>query len=325
MTSAPAPVELSVVAPVFNDEECLAELHSRLTTVLGALTPSYEIILVDDGSHDASWDVVEALSRKDPRVRGVRLSRNFGQHFAITAGLEATRGQRVVVMDSDLQERPEEIPRFWEKMNEGYEVVFSLRRQRRDSFFKRTTSVLFFVAMNRLTGQRVRGEEGTLSMLDRKVVDAFLRVTDVHRHYLYILRYIGFRQAFVDVEHAERFAGTSSYDLKRMFIHALDGITSQSTRLLQASSAIGFLFVIGAFAQVLWLIYKRKILDQGVEGWASAMVSTWFIGGMVLFSLGVLGLYVGKMFEQTKNRPLFIVAERTYAIGSKVHAPNVDR
>lgn len=325
MTSVSPSVELSVVAPVFNDEECLVELHSRLTTVLSALTPSYEIILVDDGSQDASWSVVEALSRKDPRVRGIRLSRNFGQHFAITAGLEATRGRRVVVMDSDLQERPEEIPRFWEKMNEGYEVVFSRRRKRRDSFFKRTTSVLFFVTMNRLTGQKVRGEEGTLSMLDRKVVDAFLRVTDAHRHYLYILRFLGFRQAFVDVEHAERFAGTSSYNLKRMFIHALDGITSQSTRLLHASSAIGFLFVVGAFVQVLWLVYKRVILDQGVEGWASAMVSTWFIGGMVLFSLGVLGLYVGKMFEQAKNRPLFIVAERTYVTGRKVHAPNLDR
>ncbi len=171
--------------------------------------------------------------------------------------------------------------------------------------------MLFFVIMNWLTGQKVDGEEGTLSMIDRKVVDAFLRVTDAHRHYLYILRFLGFRQTFVDVEHAERFAGTSGYNLRKMFVHALDGITSQSTRLLHASSALGFLFVVGASVQVLWLVYKRLILDQGVEGWASAMVSTWFIGGMVLFSLGVLGLYVGKMFEQTKNRPLYIVAEVT--------------
>jgi dolichol-phosphate mannosyltransferase len=223
-------------------------------------------------------------------------------------------------MDSDLQERPEEIPKLWQKVDEGYEVVFSRRTKRRDSFLKRMTSVLFFVVMNRMTGQKVDGEEGTLSILDRRVVDAFLRVTDAHRHYLYILRYLGFRQAFVDVEHAERFAGTTSYGLKRMFIHALDGITSQSTRLLQASSAIGFLCVAGAFVQVLWLIYKRVILDQGVEGWASAMVSAWFIGGMVLFSLGVLGLYVGKMFEQTKNRPLYIVAERTFTGERKVRA-----
>ncbi len=309
--SAAGTVELSVVAPVFNDVECLDELHRRLTAVVSSLTASYEIVLVDDGSKDASWSAIERLSRDDPRVHGLRLSRNFGQHFAITAGLEACRGQRVVVMDSDLQEQPEEIPKLWQKMNEGYEVVFSRRRQRRDSFFKRVTSVMFFVVMNRLTGQEVDGEEGTLSMLDRRVVDAFLRVTDAHRHYLYILRYLGFRQAFVDVEHAERFAGTSGYGFKKMFIHALDGITSQSTRLLQASSALGFLIVLGAFVQVLWLIYKRVVLDEGVEGWASAMVSTWFMGGMVLFSLGVLGLYIGKMFEQTKNRPLYIVAERT--------------
>jgi dolichol-phosphate mannosyltransferase len=315
-----ASLDLSVVAPVFNDEECLDELHRRLTAVLASLTSSYEIVLVDDGSKDGSWRTIEELSRTDPRVRGVRLSRNFGQHFAITAGLEVTRGHRVVVMDSDLQERPEEIPKLWQKVDEGYEVVFSRRTKRRDSFFKRMTSVLFFVVMNRMTGQKVDGEEGTLSILDRRVVDAFLRVTDAHRHYLYILRYLGFRQAFVDVEHAERFAGTTSYGLKRMFIHALDGITSQSTRLLQASSAIGFLCVAGAFVQVLWLIYKRVILDQGVEGWASAMVSAWFIGGMVLFSLGVLGLYVGKMFEQTKNRPLYIVAERTFTGERKVRA-----
>jgi dolichol-phosphate mannosyltransferase len=236
-----ASLDLSVVAPVFNDEECLDELHRRLTAVLASLTSSYEIVLVDDGSKDGSWRTIEELSRTDPRVRGVRLSRNFGQHFAITAGLEVTRGHRVVVMDSDLQERPEEIPKLWQKVDEGYEVVFSRRTKRRDSFLKRMTSVLFFVVMNRMTGQKVDGEEGTLSILDRRVVDAFLRVTDAHRHYLYILRYLGFRQAFVDVEHAERFAGTTSYGLKRMFIHALDGITSQSTRLLQASSAIGFL------------------------------------------------------------------------------------
>jgi glycosyltransferase involved in cell wall biosynthesis len=317
MTSLTSSIELSVVAPVHNDQECLAELHSRLTVVIGSLTSSYEIILVDDGSHDASWEAIEALSQEDPRVRGVRLSRNFGQHFAITAGLEASRGERVVVMDSDLQERPEEIPRFWEKMDQGYEVVFSRRRNRRDSLFKRTTSVLFFALMNRLTGQGVRGEEGTLSMLDRNVVDAFLRVNDAHRHYLHILRFLGFRRAFVDVEHSERFAGTSSYNLQRMLIHALNGVVSQSTRLLHASSAVGFLFVAGAFVQVMWLIYKRMVLNQGVEGWASAMVSIWFIGGMVLFSLGVLGLYVGKMFEQTKNRPLYIVAEQTYTTGRK--------
>lgn len=318
-------VELSVVAPVFNDAECLDELHRRLATVLSSLTQSFEIVLVDDGSKDDSWPTIERLSREDPRVRGLRLSRNFGQHFAITAGLEATRGNRVVVMDSDLQEQPEEIPKLWQKMDDGYEVVFSRRRQRRDSFFKRTTSVLFFVIMNRLTGQKVDGEEGTLSMIDRRVVDAFLRVTDAHRHYLYILRYLGFRQAFVDVEHAKRFAGTSGYGFRKMVLHALDGITSQSTRLLQASSALGFLIVLGAFVQVLWLIYKRVVLDQGVEGWASAMVSTWFIGGTVLFSLGVLGLYIGKMFEQTKNRPLYIVAERTFGAEAKVPSAVAER
>jgi dolichol-phosphate mannosyltransferase len=325
MTIPSSTIVLSVVAPVFNDEECLEELHRRVSAVASSLTDRHEIVLVDDGSSDGSWTGIEALSRIDPRVRGIRLSRNFGQHFAITAGLEAARGTRVVVMDSDLQERPEEIPKFWDKMNEGYEVVFSRRRKRRDSFFKRTTSVLFFVIMNWLTGQKVDGEEGTLSMIDRKVVDAFLRVTDAHRHYLYILRFLGFRQTFVDVEHAERFAGTSGYNLRKMFVHALDGITSQSTRLLHASSALGFLFVVGASVQVLWLVYKRLILDQGVEGWASAMVSTWFIGGMVLFSLGVLGLYVGKMFEQTKNRPLYIVAEVTEQAGRKVRALGADR
>ncbi len=325
MMRSPGTVELSVVAPVFNDAECLEELHRRLTAVLSSLTQSFEILLVDDGSKDDSWPTIERLSREDSRVRGLRLSRNFGQHFAITAGLEATRGRRVVVMDSDLQEQPEEIPKLWQKMEDGYEVVFSRRRQRRDSFFKRTTSVLFFVIMNRLTGQKVDGEEGTLSMIDRRVVDAFLRVTDAHRHYLYILRYLGFRQAFVDVEHAERFAGTSGYGFTKMLVHALDGITSQSTRLLQASSALGFLIVLGAFVQVLWLIYKRVVLDQGVEGWASAMVSTWFIGGMVLFSLGVLGLYIGKMFEQTKNRPLYIVAERTFGAEAKVPSAVTER
>ncbi len=311
MTDVVQGVELSVVAPVYNDQECLDELHRRLTDNVSKLTSNYEIVLVDDGSVDSSWEGIRRLAAQDPKVRGVRLSRNFGQHYAITAGLEACSGARVVVMDSDLQERPEEIERLWEKMNEGYDVVFSRRKKRRDGLFKRATSVLFFVVMNRLTGQRVSAEVGTLSILSRDVVTAFLKVADVHRHYLYILRYLGFRQAFVDVEHAERFAGTSGYNFRRMVLHAIDGITSQSTRLLQLSSGIGILCVFVAFGQVAWLLYKGIILSEGVEGWASTMVSIWFIGGMVLFSLGVLGMYIGKIFEQTKSRPLYFVAERT--------------
>lgn len=311
MTAPAQTVELSIVAPVYNDQECLEELYRRLTDNVSKLTSSYEIVLVDDGSVDGSWDGIRRLADRDSKVHGVRLSRNFGQHYAITAGLEACRGERVVVMDSDLQERPEEIVRLWEKMNEGYDVVFSRRKERRDGLFKRATSVLFFVVMNRLTGQRVSAEVGTLSIISREVVTAFLKVADVHRHYLYILRYLGFRQAFVDVEHAERFAGTSGYDFRRMVLHAIDGITSQSTRLLQLSSGIGILCVFVALGQVGWLLYKGIILSEGVEGWASTMVSIWFIGGMVLFSLGVLGMYIGKIFEQTKSRPLYFVAERT--------------
>lgn len=306
-----ADVELSVVVPVYNDQECLEELVRQLVPVLEGLAERFEIVFTEDGGRDDSWRTICELAQRDPRVRGQRLSRNFGQHFAITAGLEAARGARVVVMDCDLQERPEEIVRLWQKMDEGHDIVFARRLRRKDGLFKRATASLFYFVINYLSGQDTDGSVGTLSMLRRPVVDAFLRIHDAHRHYLYVLRLVGFRQAYIDVEHSERFAGESSYTLPRLINHALDGITSQSTRLLQLSSLGGLLFVLVAAGQVIWLFYKRLVLNEGIEGWSSLMASIWFVGGVILFCMGIFGLYLGKMFEQTKRRPLYVVAERT--------------
>jgi dolichol-phosphate mannosyltransferase len=306
-------VELSVVSPVYQAEECLGELYRRLTSVLGGLTDAYEIVLVEDCGPDRSWESIRKLAAQDAKVRGLRLSRNFGQHPAIAAGLAASRGQRVVVLDCDLQDPPEVIPQLVAKAKEGFDVVYVRRDKRTDSWFKQSMSRLFFFIMNGLFTVFSEPGLGTFSLLSRQVVSEYLRAADEHSHYLWVLRWLGFRTAVIEVAHAPRFAGASAYSFWKLVSHALDGIVSQSTRLLHISTGIGLLFGIVALVQIVYLIYRKIFWAIGVEGWASLMVVIWLVGGTILFSLGVMGLYLGRMFERTRNRPLFIIHECTDA------------
>lgn len=304
-------VELSVVSPVYRAEECLGELYRRLTTVLRGLTDAYEIILIEDGGPDRSWACIRELAAQDPKVRGLHLSRNFGQHPAIAAGLAASRGKRIIVLDCDLQDPPEVIPLLIAKADEGFDVVYVRRDKRTDSWFKQSMSRLFFFIMNGLFTVFAEPGLGTFSLLSRQVVSEYLRAADVHSHYLWVLRWLGFRTAVIEVAHAPRFAGTSAYSFWKLVSQALDGIVSQSTRLLHISTGIGLLFGVVAGVQIVYLIYRKIFWAIGVEGWASLMVVLWFVGGTILFSLGVIGLYLGRLFERTRNRPLFIIHERT--------------
>jgi dolichol-phosphate mannosyltransferase len=302
--------EISVVVPVYRAAECLDELHRRLTSALVSLGVEYEIILVDDGSGDASGEIIERIAAADPHVVALLLSRNFGQHPAITAGLAESRGRWVVVMDCDLQDPPEEIPRLYRKAVEGYDVVFARRIGRKDPLWKRITSAAWFRLFNALSESSADPAVGNFSVISRQVADEFLRISDVHRHYLIILRWLGFRQAFVDVEHAARFAGNSSYSLRKLMAHSLSGIASQSTNLLYVAIYVGFLFVGLSAVQIVYIVVQKLLYRIGVQGWASLMAVIWLVGGAILFSLGVLGIYLGKVFEQSKQRPLFIVRKR---------------
>jgi dolichol-phosphate mannosyltransferase len=305
------PIRLSVVSPVYQAADCLDEFVERVSAAAARVTGSYEIILVDDGSIDASWARIEDLARRDSRLRGVRLSRNFGQHLAIAAGLSASRGSLVVVMDCDLQDPPELIPELVQKAGEGYDVVSTVRRSRSASWFRRAMSRSFYFLARVLSSPHVRPNSNTLSLLSRKVVEAYLRTFDRYSPYPFIVNWLGFRCVAVEIDHAPRAAGSSSYTVAKLVRFAVNGLVSQSTRLLHISTVIGLLFSLLSVAQIVFIVYLKLTRPVVLPGWASVMAVLWLVGGTILFSLGVIGLYLTRMFEQTRDRPFFIVGETT--------------
>lgn len=306
----PATLLISVVSPVYRSEACVNELYQRLTAVLRPLTEDYEILLVEDGSPDESWERITAIAARDPKVVAIQLSRNFGQHRAIAAGLTASRGRYIVVMDCDLQDPPEFIPQLLERMQAGYDIVYTERQSRVHPAFKRLTSYLFCLLLNALAPLAAPPERGAFSMISRQVVDAYLQVTDVHQYYLAVLHWLGFRSTCIKIPHAPRFAGGSTYSVGKLLSLGFNAIVSHSTRLLHFSTAMGLLFAVFAGVQICYLIYRKFAHSISIDGWASLMATLWLVGGAILFSLGVMGLYLGRMFEHTRRRPLFIVREQ---------------
>jgi dolichol-phosphate mannosyltransferase len=273
------------------------------------LVDSFELVFVDDASPDGSWEVISALAAEDARVRAVRLSRNFGQHAAITAGLAESRGQMIVVMDCDLQDQPEDIPRLYETAQRGYEIVFARRERRQDSVFRRAAARAYFWLLNHLAGANIEGEYGTFSVISRPVRDAYLSIGDQGRHYLFILYWLGFAQSAVDVSRAPRASGASSYTFRKLMQHAVEGVFFQTTVLLRWIVYFGF-FVALAGIVLAALFVAILIFADPYPGWTSLAVLILIVGGFIIMSTGVTGLYIGKIFDQVKDRPLYVVAER---------------
>jgi dolichol-phosphate mannosyltransferase len=300
--------EISVVIPVYNCAGCLRALHERLTASLQQVTGDYEIVLVDDRSRDGAWEILAELAREDRRLKVVRLSRNFGQHAAITAGLTRARGAWTVVMDCDLQEPPEEIARLYAKAQEGYDIVRAVREGRRHSAFRRMSASLY----RRLLSEREGGdiEFSTLSMISRKVVDAFLELRDRDREYQLVLDWLGFSQATITFAHAEREGDSpSAYGLRELVNVALDGMFFRTTVLLRWIVLLGFLVALSGFALGAYAIFSRYVEDTP-PGYTSLVVLLVLLSGVIIISLGVVGLYVGRIFDQVKGRPLFVVDEQ---------------
>jgi dolichol-phosphate mannosyltransferase len=303
------PPEISIVAPVYKCGDCVAELHRQVLAALEPLVDSFEIVLVNDGCPQNSWDAVRALAERDSRVKGINLSRNFGQHYAIAAGLHACTGNWVVVMDCDLQDRPDEIPRLYRKALEGYDIVYALRRNRQDHWTKRWISRSFAVVYNFLSDVTIDPRACNFSIASRQVIDGYRRLKELNRSYHLFLRWLGFRSCYLEVDHAPRFTGKSAYDLHRGFLLALESVTSQSNKPLILSIRAGFLMSGSAFLVGLFFAIRYFTRGIGVEGWTSVIVSIYFIGGLLLANLGVLGLYLGKVFNEVKDRPLYMVRE----------------
>ena len=301
-------IELSVVIPVYGCAGCLRALHERLTASLLAVTPDYEIVLVDDRSTDGAWEIMRELAGEDARLKIVRLSRNFGQHAAITAGLTRATGAWTVVMDCDLQEPPEEIPRLYAKAQEGYDVVRGVRRGRRHNAFRRFSATLY----RRMLSEREGGEIefSTLSIISRKVVAAFLELRDRDREYQLVLDWLGFTQASLTFEHADRVGDSpSAYGLRELLRVAFDGIFFRTTVLLRVIVFAGFCIAAAGMLLGAYAVYSRYVRDTP-PGYTSIVVLLVLLTGFIIIALGVVGLYVGRIFDQVKGRPLFVVDEQ---------------
>ncbi len=299
--------EISVVIPVYNCAGCLRALHARLTASLLQITPDYEIVLVDDRSRDGAWEILAELARGDRHLKVVRLSRNFGQHAAITAGLTRARGAWTVVMDCDLQEPPEEIPLLYAKAHDGYDIVRAVREGRRHSAFRRMSATLYRRMLSEREGEI---EFSTLSIISRKVVDAFLELRDRDREYQLVLDWLGFSQATISFAHAEREGDSpSAYGLRELLKVALDGMFFRTTVLLRWIVFLGF--AVAALGGLLgvYAVYARYVEDSP-PGYTSIVVLLVLLSGFIIISLGVVGLYVGRIFDQVKGRPLFVVDEQ---------------
>ena len=303
---------ISVVIPVYGCCDSLNNLYGRLNRVLEHISTNYEIILINDESPDDAWENIKALSQKDSRVKGINLSRNFGQHQAITAGLDFSNGNWTVVMDCDLQDQPEEIIKLHTKAKEGFDIVFGKRKHRNDSYFKIFGSKLFYKIYNYFTESAMDNSVANFSIISSKVVKQLQLLKEQNRSYPLFVNWVGFKKAYIDIEHSKRDQGKSSYTLQKLINLAIDSIVSQSNKPLKLSIKFGFSISLLSIIYALWLIVRYFIFSIPVEGWTSVMVSIYFIGGLLFANMGVLGLYIGKIFDETKDRPLYIVQETTF-------------
>jgi len=303
---------LSVVIPVYKAEHCLDELYLRLKAALESISSDFEIILVEDCGGDNAWQVIERLAAADPRVRGIQFSRNFGQHYGITAGLDHCRGDWVVVMDCDLQDRPEEIPRLYAKAQEGYDIVLARRGMRRDPLLKRLTSWLFYKLFSYLADIEYDGQTGNFRIMSRKVAVNFQRMREQLRFFGGLVQWMGFPTASIEVEHAERFEGNTTYTFAKLWKLATETIIAYSDKPLRLAVRFGFLMAFLAFCYGVYILGHALFYGSAIPGWNSLIVSLYFIGGIIIAILGIMGIYLGKTFDESKKRPLYIVRRATF-------------
>lgn len=303
-------MDISVVIPVYGCRDALPELYKRLTSVLNSMDFSeYEIILVNDACPQNSWSAIEELCKKDKHVVGLELSRNFGQLRATTAGLDYCTGDWIVVMDCDLQDQPEEIPRLYAKAQEGYDVVFARRKIRQDSKSKVFISNCFYKVYSFATNRPYDGNLCNFSISNRNVIQNYCKMREQHRGFVMYIQWMGFREAVIDVEHQARFAGKSGYNFKKRMQMAMDLLTSQSDKLLRLTVKAGLLISLAALLAIL-ILAVRYFSMHIQPGWTSLIASVFLMGGLTIASIGVVGIYVGNIFMEVKHRPLYIVRQQ---------------
>lgn len=307
--------KISVVVPVYNGAPFIKSLFERVRGTLAEMNLAFELILIEDGGPDNSWQVIKTLVEQHPEIRGAQLSRNFGQHKAITAGLSMARGEWIVVMDCDLQDQPEEIKRLYTKTREGFDIVLARRLARKDSFLKRLSSKMFNDILGYLTETKSDPAVANFGIYHQNVINSVLAMRDSFPSFPVMTRWVGYRTASVNVEHANRPEGLSNYNFSRSLNLALDTILAFSDKPLRLIVKTGVTISATAFLAAVAIIISWIRQASSQPGWASIIVSIWFFSGLIIFILGVVGLYVGKTYEQTKQRPLFIINKRAYVPG----------
>ena len=300
-------VDISVVVPCYGCREAIPELYARLVNVLEKENKSFEIILVNDDCPQNSWEEINKLCNCDKRVVGIKLSRNFGQMKAITAGLCQTCGDYVIVMDCDLQDRPEFIPNFIQKIEEGYDVVFSKRKGRKDSKMVRFLSKSFYKVYNHFSDMKYDFEVGNYSIAKREVVDNFLKMQEQSRDYVMFLMWLGYNATTIEIEGDERFSGESSYTFRKKVQLATSIIIEQSNKPLFISVRIGFLLSGASAFYILYLLIRYLVVKDFSLGWPSLIASIYLVGGLLMSSIGIVGMYIGNIFSEIKRRPLYVV------------------
>ena len=303
-------MKLSIVIPIYNEEENIDSLINRLRTVLAQMQISCEYIFVNDGSKDHSFQLIKNLALADPAVKYIDFSRNFGHQIAVSAGLDLAAGDRVAIIDADLQDPPELIIEMFAKMDQGYEVVYAKRNNRNgESWLKKFTAKVFYRILKSITSVKIPVDTGDFRIIDRKVVNVLKQMPEHNKFLRGQISWIGFKQTYVEYDRKVRQAGSTGYTYKKMIRLALDGITSFSNFPLKVASICGFVVSGIAFMVMIYALYSRYITKDYVEGWTSTIISVLFLGGIQLISIGIIGEYISRLSENARNRPLYIINE----------------
>jgi glycosyltransferase involved in cell wall biosynthesis len=301
---------ISVIIPIFNEQEVLPELHRRLTGVIGQLREEAEVILVDDSSRDKSFELMKEIHKQDPRFKLIRLSRNFGHQVAISAGIELAHGDAVVLMDGDLQDPPELLPQMVDLWKQGNAVVYTVKRSRKENPLKRFAFKSFYRVLHFLSSIRIPMDAGNFSLMDRNVVDVLRSMPERNRYISGLRAWAGFPQAHVTYDRDPRFAGKPQMSIRRLIQLALDGIISFSNVPLRMAIYLGLTTAVVSFAGGLFVLYEKLFTDRAILGWTSTIVSILFMGGMILLTLGVIGEYISRIYEEVKKRPLYVIRDK---------------
>lgn len=305
-------MKISIIVPFYKSRQSIVPLYEGLEAALSSICSpeEREYLFIEDCSGDGTWEALADVACQDERVKVVQFSRNFGQHYAIGAGLELCSGDWAVVMDCDLQDRPEEIPRLYAKAQEGFDIVCARRGQRKDPLWKRWTSFIFAKTFSWLSGMKYDPEVANFRIISRKVIDAYCSMREKLRFFGGHLQWLGFSTAYIDVEHGARHGGRSSYTLRKLIDLAMDTIIAYSDKPLRLSIKAGFIMAFFSFFYAFYLICRKILWNIPIEGWTSMMVSLWFLSGLIIANLGIIGIYLGKVFDETKKRPLYVISKR---------------